>query len=414
MKNKWLLLFHIGYCFLRTKQALHFTAFMKKSSIIGVMLGVSLIIVLLSAMNGFEYELKNKILSVISHAEIRSIYDHKGISNWQEVIQEINQKPSIIASAPFIDTFGLLQFNNQLQPVLLRGIDLDYEKRFFEIERFLEQDTINKLSLFDDNQIILGQDIARKLSIQVGDTVRLLRSEHHKQTLDVVFFTVIGFFISGTEIDKSIALTKLSTVQQLQYHHQDVISGIRVKVEDILDSYSIVKHIVRELGLPLYILDWKVQQGHVYEDIQLIRFVTKIVLFLIILIASFNIVCSINMTVKSKAKEIAILRTMGLNAYHIVSIFVIFGLLINLVGCILGVAIGILIASYLNDINVFLEQVFQYHLLPKDIYFIDYLPSIVRLEDIYYVIFISFIITLMTSIVSSWQLIRFSIIKYLH
>ncbi len=388
----------IGLRFLRVKSNKNFISFISLSAMLGIAIGISVLIVIMSAMNGFERELRESLLSVVPHGEVSMV--NKPIQNWQGVVEKAKLTPGVVDGAPVVHITGLIMQGNDLSGVQVEGVLPDYEEKVLATSRYIEPQAWKALA---DNQggIILGQGIIDKLGISVGERISLLipKPGANGQFLapTPVSFTLIGSFAFGGQIDHSKAFIHLDAARELAGLDTGV-SGVRFKFTDVFNATPVIRNVASNIDQYVYLSDWTRKHGHLYNDINLVKMITYLVLVLVIGVASFNIVSTLVMAVQDKQSEIAILLTMGLTSARVTKIFIVQGMLNASAGCLLGGISGSLLAIYLSDIVQSIESAFGLNLLAGDIYFIDFIPSEFQAQDLALLIgatlLISFIATL--------------------
>ncbi|WP_026375039.1 lipoprotein-releasing ABC transporter permease subunit [Aestuariibacter salexigens] len=377
-----------------------FVGFVSGSSTFGIGLGCFVLILLLSVMNGFERELKDRLLAVIPHGELFSV-SPAGIEDWSSYVEAFQQDTRIRYVQPYIETTAMLQQATSMKPVNVTAIDA---KRLKDAGNALGSTLSNESVLrFQQtpNSVILGSGVMDKLGVEMGDSVQLLlpqvREDLKFTAPQTVWVNVVGEMRIGGELDNHSALMHISDAAELLGISHGA-AGLRFQYHDPF----IARELTRELGYGfdqyVYISDWKRTQGHLYQDIQLVRTVVYIALTLVIAVACFNIVSSLVMSVKDKEAQIAILKTMGAQPPLIRDVFIIQGALNGVVGTLIGVALGTLTALYLTDIVLFAETILGVHLLSGDIYFIDFLPSQLRITDVLFTAVIALLLSMLSTL----------------
>ncbi|ABV37436.1 lipoprotein releasing system, transmembrane protein, LolC/E family [Shewanella sediminis HAW-EB3] len=403
-----LLSFWVGWRFYLARQSNRFISFISFASTAGIALGVAVLIIVLSAMNGFESELETRLLGVVAHAELSGV--NEPIHSWQAIADDANKIPGIVAAAPFIRLQGLVQKPGGFQGLSILGIDTIEEAKVSKISEFMSTSTWSKLAQHDANNIVLGKSLAESLGLDVGDALSLYmpdisgknRSGSRIGAAKSYRFTVAGVFELGGSLDLTTAYIPMQYAASILKMGDDV-SGVRIKTQQVFDA----PRLIRELGYSqeqyLYLNDWTRTQGNLYQDIQLVRGVMYLVLALVIAVACFNIVSTLVMAVRDKQSEIAILLTMGMKRISIMNIFIVQGALNGLLGCVIGGGLGAIIAENLSVIAKAIEDVLGIQLLSADVYFIDFLPSQLHLSDVTLVILLAFIMSLIATLYPAWK-----------
>ena len=400
----------IGLRYVRSRQSKGFSSFISASSTIGIAIGVTVLIVVLSAMNGFERALATHLLSIVPHGEVVAV--NAPISHWPDNVARIAQNPKVIAAAPFIKAQGMMQKSAALKGVEIRGVDVELEQQVSAISAYMTAGHWQDLS--QEDGVIIGAGIARKLSAQVGDKVQLLlpplastsQNTAKSQQFPVPLTqqaTIVGVFKFGGTIDDTQVFINLAKASQLFGYQAGEVQGIRLKVTDVFAAPEIVRDVAFNFDFYVYMLDWTRSHGHLFNDIQLVRLVMFIVLVLVIAVASFNIVSTLIMAVNEKKSDIAILKTMGAKSTTIMASFMFQGLMNGIVGCLLGASLGILISLNLTDIIRGVETMLSVEFLSADVYFIDYLPTLLRQQDVINTVVTALIMSLLATIYPAWR-----------
>lgn len=401
----------IGLRYVRSRHSEGFSSFISASSTIGIAIGVMVLIVVLSAMNGFERALATHLLSIVPHGELVAVSEP--IPKWRETVAKLEREPNVIAAAPFIKTQGMMQKSSALKGVEVRGVDVMSELQVSAISRYMIAGEWQDLSL--ENGVVIGAGIAAKLSADVGDKVQLLlppvinadsQANASKQQFPVPTkqqAVIVGIFKFGGTIDDTQAFINLAKASQLLGYQADEVQGIRLKVSDVFAAPQIVREVAFNFDYYVYLQDWTRSHGHLFNDIQLVRLVMYIVLILVIAVASFNIVSTLIMAVNEKKSDIAILKTMGAKSSTIMASFMFQGLMNGIVGCLLGTCLGVLLALNLTDIMRTIEAAFSVEFLSSDVYFIDYLPTELREKDVTTTVITALILSLLATIYPAWR-----------
>lgn len=388
----------IGRRFSQAKQRNKMVSFISLSSTIGIAVGVAVIIIGLSAMNGFERELQSRVLSVIPHAELEGV--RAPVENWQSVMTQAVANPKVVAAAPYVKFTGLVELGNKLKAVEVRGVEPDFEQAVSTMSQFIDQQAWSQF-LPGQNQVIVGRGVANELGVDVGDYVTLLIPQTSESTQvqapKRVRVKVAGMLTLNGQIDHNLVLLPMADAQQYN-HLGEGVTGIALKTNDVLNAQAIVREVGRQIDVYVYLRSWQQQFGFLYRDIQLVRTIMYLVMVLVIGVACFNIVSTLMMAVKDRASEIAILRTMGAGDGLIKRIFVWQGVFSGVFGSVLGSVVGVLVALNLTTLIKGLERVIGHQFLSGDIYFVDFLPSQLRLDDVLLVSGTAIVL----SIVATW------------
>jgi len=380
-----------------TQNSSAFIRFISASSTWGIGLGVAILLLALSVMNGFEAALKNKLLSVIPHVELQA-YDAP-IADWQPKLAQLSQQPGVVAGAPFIQSEGMLRAGSSVKAVAVRGIELTYEQRISQLQDFV---LAGQLTRLQGQQIVLGQGIAQALKAEVGDAVQLMLPMLSEQgelasqknvSLEVVAIVGIGGQLDYQQV--WVDMTALGDWLAMPAGH---VEGLAFKITDIFAAGDIARELGNQTRDIVYMLDWFRTQGHLYQDIQMVRSIMYLVLALVIAVACFNIVATLVMAVREKEGDIAILLTMGTQPAVVVRAFMWLGWLNGIKGTLVGAVTGVLLAWQIEAIYQWVHRFFGVQLLDPTIYFIDYLPSEVQLADVVLTVGVALILSLLATL----------------
>ncbi len=394
----------IAYRYIKFKQKNSFISFISITSMVGIALGVSALIIILSVMNGFQDELRTRILGVASHIEITS--SNNTLTHWEDLTKKLHESPDVKGSAPYVDGQGMLVSEYGSQGIMLRGIASELEGNVDDLEKKVK---VGKLSDLKPNtfNMILGIDAAKQLGIVVGDKVNILIPQG-SYTPAGTFprmrqFNVVGIFEIGMyEYDSGMALMNLEDAQKF-LQMNDAVSGLRVKIDDLFLAPIVAKRLSNNLSESgvFYVSDWTKKHTNFFAAVQMEKRVMFIILMLIIAVAAFNIVSTLVMAVTDKRSDIAILRTYGAKPKSILYIFIIQGSLIGVIGTISGVFLGTVIALNIHAIVPFIEHLFNVQFLSKDIYYISEVPSKLLLTDVSAIASISILLSVLATIYPS-------------
>jgi len=366
----------------------------------GIALGVAALIVVLSVMNGFQKEVRDRMLSVLSHIEITS---PNGLSDWEPIAETLAKQAHVLGVAPMVSSQGLLSRAESMRGVVLRGVDPALEGRVSDLPKQLIVGSISDLKPGQFG-VVLGTHLAGTLGIRVGDRVNLLVPEGDLTPAGMMprmrALQVVGMVDSGHyEYDSTLAVMHWKDAAALLRMTDP--TGLRVKVDDMQKAPEIAVRLAQVVPQALWVSDWSRSNRNWFAAVQTEKKMMFIILTLIIAVAAFNLVSTLVMTVTDKQADIAILRTMGASAGLVQRIFLVQGLAIGLLGSLLGVAFGLLIALNIDVIVPFIETLFRVQFLPRDIYFISQLPSDVRLDDVLKVGIMAFVLSILATIYPS-------------
>ena len=367
-------------------------------STIGIALGVAVLIVGLSAMNGFERELNNRILAVVPHGEIEPV--NQPWNNWNEALAKVEKVKGIVAAAPYINFTGLVESGSNMRAIQVKGVDPQQENRLSSLPNFVQNNAWASFKA-GEQQVILGKGVADALHVKQGDWVSIMipNSDADHQLLQPkrVRLHVTGILQLSGQLDHNFAMIPMQDAQQYLEMGSSV-TGIAIKVTDVFHANTLVRDAGEVTNSYVYIKSWIGTYGYMYRDIQMIRAIMYLAMVLVIGVACFNIVSTLVMAVKDKSSDIAVLRTLGAKDGLIRAIFVWYGLLAGSVGSLIGVAIGVICALNLTSIINGLEYLIGHKFLSGDIYFIDFLPSELHWLDVIYVL----VTALLLSLLASW------------
>ena len=394
----------IALRYTQLKNKNHFISFISLTSIIGIALGVMALIVVLSVMNGFQSELKSRILNVASDVEI--ISPNAKIRDWQAIDKKINSIPNVNSAAPFTNHQALVSMGKYNRGVLVRGIDPSIEPKVSNLHSSIVSGSFNLIP--NEYQILIGIDLARYFSLKVGDKISMISSQANYSPVGMLprikQYKISGIFDAGMyEYDAGLVVIQINDAQKF-FQTKQQISGVRVKLNDLDFTKQSVSEIYQAINLEDYIvLDWTQKHANLFSAIQLEKRVMSIILTLIIAVAAFNIVSTLVMGVTEKKSDIAILRTLGASQKSILIIFMGQGALTGIIGTFFGILFGVLIALNIDIIVPFIENIFGIEFLSKDIYYISEVPSQILLNDILYIGFMGLLLSFISSIYPSFK-----------
>ena len=394
--------FFISWRYQRGKQKNPLVALIAKFSAIGIALGVAVLIVGLSAMNGFERELNQRVLAVVPHAEILSAPNATDptIHHWKNLEKRLQQNAQIKGISPFVSFTALVENGSKLKVVQVKGIEKQAEDRVSSLGNFVQEQGWDKFG--KEGGLVLGSGIARELDVKSGDWVTLLISQQNgdeqlaQPTRERVQVTAI-LRLDG-QLDYSYALLPLAQAQEFLTYKPDQITGVELKLNDPFSVKNLDLSMLNDYPQMLYIQNWIGKFGYMYRDIQLIRTVMYIAMVLVIGVACFNIVSTLIMAVKDKQGDIAIMRTLGANNVFIKRIFIWYGLQAGMKGCLIGIVLGIILALNLTTFIQGIEWVIGKKLLSGDVYFVDFLPSELHWFDVLIVLVAALALSLIASL----------------
>jgi len=397
----------IGLRYTRARQRSRFISFISLVSVIGIALGITVLITVLSVMNGFQREVRTRILSVASHVQISGA--DNTLADWRAVAAKAAQNEQVVAAAPYVSAQGLLTNGGTVRGAFIRGILPEAEEKVADLARHMQAGSLEALRPGEFG-IVLGIELARALGVEVGDKVVLISPQGQVTPAGIIprlrQFTVVGIFsVDHYEYDSGLALLDLEDAQKL-YRMGEQVTGVRLKLKDLFQSGAVSRELARSLGPEAYITDWTRLNANFFRAVDIEKRMMFFIVFLIIAVAAFNIVSSLFMAVKDKQSDIAILRTLGASPGSVMKIFLIQGTLIGLIGTLAGVIGGIALAANVDVVVPFIESAIGFKFLAKDVYQISELPSEVRSADVIVTAFFSFIVSVVATIYPSYRAAR--------
>ncbi|MFN9209323.1 MAG: lipoprotein-releasing ABC transporter permease subunit [Betaproteobacteria bacterium] len=390
----------------RARRRNRFISFISGISMGGIALGVMALIVVLSVMNGFTKEVRGKMLSVLSHAEIVSLTGT--LPDWQAVAAQARQNPEVIAAAPYVNAQAMLARSDVVRGALVRGIDPALEPKVSDATARLASGSLADL-VPGEFGIVLGVELARILGVARGDKVAVIAPQGNVTPAGVLprqrQFTVVGLVESGhVEYDSALALIHLADAEKM--FRLDGPSGVRLKLADLDRAPAVARTLAASLDPTLQVRDWSKMNRVYFAAVQTEKRMMFIILTLIVAVATFNLVSTLVMTVTEKQSDIAILRTLGASPRSVMAIFVVQGSIVGVLGTLLGVSLGLLVASNLDSVLAALEAAFGFRVLPREIYFLSALPSDPRASDIVPIALISLVLSFLATLYPSWRAAR--------
>ena len=405
---------YIGLRYTRAKKKNHFVSFISFTSMFGIGLGVMVLITVLSVMNGFDEEIHKRFFGMAP--EITVTGEDGKLTNWPALESKLAQFPGVTAVAPYVGGQGLITQDGQVLPIVLTGIDPQKEQQVNHLQSKLLLGNMDQLNNFG---LILGKAIAENLGVLMGDKVTIMIPQATVTPAGMIprfkRFTVVGVFSAGTgfNFDTKLGFINLKDAQKL-FQLGDDINGLKLKVSNVYQAPEMSEKIATELGENYQIGNWTQQFGEFFQAVKLEKKMMFLILLLIIAVAAFNLVSSLVMLVNDKQAEIAILRTIGATPGMIMRIFIVQGLLVGVVGILLGLLGGIVLASNATAIVSHLQSFFNVQVLSSSIYFVDYLPSKILWSDLIQVCLMALIMSFAATIYPAWRASRTVIAEALH
>jgi lipoprotein-releasing system permease protein len=397
----------VGLRYTRAKRRNHFISFISLISMAGIALGVAALIVVLSVMNGFQQELRSRILAVVSHVQLSGPGNQ--LEDWRRVAEAARTQSRVIAAAPYVNAQGMLTFGQAVRGAIVRGVLPGPEERVADIGRHMRSGSLAALEP-GEFRIVLGAELARALGAMPGDKVALIAPRGSVTPAGVIprlkQFTVVGTFDIGMyEYDSSLALVHLEDAQKL-YQLGGAVSGVRLRLDDLFAARQVARELAAALAPAVWASDWTRSHANFFRAVEIEKRVMFIILTLIVAVAAFNIVSTLVMLVTDKQADIAILRTLGAAPRSILQIFVVQGAMIGVIGTLLGVAGGVLLGWNVDTVVPAIENVLGFKFLAKDVYYISDLPSDVQLRDVATIGLVSLVLSFVATLYPSWRASR--------
>jgi len=399
---------YIGLRYTRARRRNHFISFISLTSMLGIALGVLALITVLSVMNGFEKEIRERILGFASHATISGSGGR--LENWEPVAAQAQDDPHVVGVAPYIEGQAMLVVGQAVKGVLVRGIEPELEPEVSDIHQHMEVGALTDLRPRGYG-IILGSELARALGVRPGEKVTMVVPQARITPAGILprlrRFTVVGVFQVGmNEYDHGLALVHIEDAARLQ-KLGDSVSGVRLKLDDLFLAPEVVRDIAANLGGLYYVNDWTRRHANFFRALRLEKRMMFIILLLIVAVAAFNIVSTLVMVVTDKESDIAILRTLGVAPAGVMLIFIVQGVVIGTVGTLVGAIAGVVVAQNLEAIVAWLEtQVIGSKIFPADVYYINEVPSDMHWSDVSVIAAVAFGLTLISTLYPAWRAAR--------
>ena len=397
----------IGLRYLRAKKRNHFISFISSISILGIALAIILLITVLSVMNGFQQELRDRILVMTSHVSV--LASHGNMQDWQQLIKEISRDDEIKGSAPFVRGEVMLSHAGNVHAALIRGISPEHEPSVSAVADKMKDAQLDDLKPGEFG-IILGHELARSIGVWPGDKITVVSPQLNVSPVGVTptlkRFKLLGTFEVGMhEFDSGLALMHIEDAAKLMRMKNEV-SGVRLRIEEIFDAPLKRYELSKLLGPGYFVVDWTRRHANFFRAVQMEKTVMFVILSLIIAVAAFNIVSTLVMVVTDKESDIAILRTLGLSPASIMQVFMVQGTVIGLLGTLIGMIGGVALANHVEAIVQFIERQFETRFLDPSIYYISELPSQILWTDVILVCSISFAVSIVATLYPAYRASR--------
>ncbi|MCM2330132.1 lipoprotein-releasing system permease protein [Geopseudomonas sagittaria] len=397
----------IGMRYTRAKRRNHFISFISLTSMVGLALGVLVMILVLSVMNGFDRELRTRILGMVPHATISS---YQPLDDWRALAGQVAKHPEVVAVAPFSQLQGMLTHSGGVQPVLVNAVLPEAEKSVSIIDQHMVQGRLDDLQSGEFG-IVVGEITARRFRVNVGDKLTFILPEASVTPAGVFprlkRFTVVGVFKVGAELDSSLALIHIGDAARLSRWQENQVEGVRLKLKDLFKAPQVAWEIAGSFGSEDYVArDWTRSHGSLFQAIQMEKTMIGLLLLLIVAVAAFNIISTLVMVVTDKKADIAILRTLGMTPRQIMLVFMVQGTVIGVVGTLIGGVLGVISALNVTAWVAALENLLGQKFLSSDVYFINYLPSQLRVEDVVLICSAALLMSFFATLYPAWRAAR--------
>ena len=397
----------IGLRYTRAKRRKSFISFFSLVSMFGLALGVLAMILVLSVMNGFQEEMRGRILGMVPHAFISAA---QPLDDWRPLAAKAEQQPHVLAAVPYTQLQGMLSVRGRMQPLLVDGIDPAQEKRVSIVGERITQGSLDALKPGEFG-IVLGEIAARRFQLELGSQVTVIIPEVGATgsiTPRLRRFTVVGTFKVGAELDASLALINVADAAPLKGWQPGQVESIRLALDDLFQAPRISRDVAKALGDGYQARDWTISQGSLFQAMQMEKTMIGLLLLLIVAVAAFNIIATLIMVVADKKADIAILRTLGATPGQIMAVFMVQGTVIGLVGTLIGGVLGVIAALNVSSWIAALERLVGHKLFGGDMYFISNLPSRLELEDVVLIAVAALSMSFLATLYPAWRASRTS------
>lgn len=401
------LIFYIGLRYTRAKRRTQFISFITLTSVFGIALGVTALITVLSVMNGFEAELRERILGMTAHTTISGQFGQ--LEDWKSLSERTLKMPHVEGAAPYTHGQVMINADRQVSGTVIQGILPELEPSVSEVANSMKMGSLSDLKPGEFN-VVLGMELANYLGVTVGDKVTIITPQVSSTPVGIMprlkRFNVIGMFKVGMyEYDRNMALIHIDDAGKL-FRIEPAVSGLRLKLDDLFNAPKITQTMADELGYDYRVSDWTKAHSNFFRAVQTEKKVMFIILLLIVAVAAFNIVSTLVMVVTDKRGDIAILKTQGLSNFSVMGIFIVLGGVIGSVGTLLGTLGGVLLALNVERIVPAIEKAFGVQFMAADVYYISELPSKLVWADVYWIALLSMILSLLATLYPAWQASR--------
>lgn len=392
---------YIGLRYTRAKRRNQFISFVSAFSLVGMALGVMALIAVLSVMNGFDREMKARILSVVPHGFIDR---EPELDDWQTLAAKVDQHPEVMASAPYIEGFGLVTHARGVEGVQILGVEPEAQARVSVVEQRMTLGSTDDL-VAGEFRIVMGRLLARQLGLALGDKVRVTLPDI-RVTPAGIFprvrrFTLVGVFEVGAQMDQSLAMIHLDDARRL--FRVEGVQGLQLQVSDIYRAAPVLSDLASELGPDYRVRDWSQTQGSLFQAVKMEKLVIAVLLGIIIAVAAFNIVSSLVLMVADKRSDIAVLRTLGMSARQIMAVFVVQGSAVGIAGTAIGAVLGCLLALNIGALVASIESLLGLRIFDPAVYFISHLPSQLMWRDVVSICGVALLLSFLATLYPAWR-----------
>ncbi|WP_341937057.1 lipoprotein-releasing ABC transporter permease subunit [Marinimicrobium sp. C2-29] len=392
---------YIGLRYTRAKRRNQFISFVSAFSLVGMALGVMALIAVLSVMNGFDREMKARILSVVPHGFIDR---EPELDDWQALAAQVDQHPEVMASAPYIEGFGLVTHARGVEGVQILGVEPEAQARVSVVEERMTLGSTDEL-VAGEFRIVMGRLLARQLGLALGDKVRVTLPDI-RVTPAGIFprvrrFTLVGVFEVGAQMDQSLAMIHLDDARRL--FRVEGVQGLQLQVSDIYRAAPVLSELASQLGPDYRVRDWSQTQGSLFQAVKMEKLVIAVLLGIIIAVAAFNIVSSLVLMVADKRSDIAVLRTLGMSARQIMAVFVVQGSAVGIAGTAIGAVLGCLLALNIGALVASIESLLGLRIFDPAVYFISHLPSELMWQDVASICGVALLLSFLATLYPAWR-----------
>ena len=399
----------LGYRYIKAKRTHQFMSLISRLSMWGLSLGVAILIIVMSVMNGFDQQLKTRILGRIPHAILQS--KTGSISNWPQLTRQLQTFPGIISAAPLTRAQCLMSFNEQVSAIWLNGIDPNLEPTVSILGDYLKVGTWQDLKPGSFN-LLISNVLAEQLDIRLGDKITITRPSVEIDSSDllpaITEFTVIGFLEAHNVIEESLAYIHWQDANTILNLPLENTQSIRLKVNDLFQAATIANQAIQTLKAPYQMTDWSKNYGQLFSAVRMEKMIVGLLLSFLIAMSAFNLICTLAMSIHDKRSDIAILKTMGCSSFFIMCIFITQGMMIGVIGIFFGLILGLLGAYYIDTIVSTIQNIIGIQVIDPSLYYSDFLPSDIQCQDIYIILLISLALCSLATLYPAWRASRIS------